>query len=206
MFISFDMYESMMNNDDVHFITSQYHPKYSAEQFKKDLMESYYINTEEDLVPLLIDFEINRITNNFKYKPIELTRSLNVLVGTMEVLYALFHLDSSECYDLIMCGLYDIIFCKCILFNDFDTLKEWADDAIMWYNEEHAEDGYTKTNETQDSVIQKMVDCIKYKYENVVEYLYSPRCNVDINMNINDIDTYASYITGELFTYVAEIQ
>lgn len=205
MFISFDMYESMMNNDDVHFITSQYHPKYSAEQFKKDLMESYYINTEEDLVPLLIDFEIKRITNNFKYKPIELTRSLNVLVGTMEVLYALFHLDSSECYDLIMCGLYDIIFFKCILFDDFDNLKYWADDAIMWYNEEHAEEGYTKTNETQDSVIQKMVDCIKYKYENVVEYLYSPKYNTDFNMDINSIDTYVHFITGELFTYVAEI-
>ena len=205
MFISFDMYESMMNNDDVGFIVNQYHPKYSAETFKKDLMESYCINTEEDLVPLLIDFEINRITNIFKYKPIELVRTLNVLSGTMEVLYSLFHLDSSECYDLIMCGLYDIIFFKCILFDDFDNLKFWADDAIMWYNEEHSEEGYTKSNETQDSVTQKMVDYIKYKYENVVEYLYSPKYTTDFNMAINDIDTYVVYITGELFNYVAEI-
>lgn len=202
MFITFEMYEKMRNEGILDVSTNLTESQY----IKDNLMKSYNINKIEDLVPLLFDFEIIRILNIFKYTPFEYLRTFYVMDHSVQFIYDFLKQDMFDCMDLIICGLYDIIFFKCKLYDKFEYLKEWVDEAIWYYNdmvktEQEEEDDFNKeyddsafkTSETNASVILKMIEYIKTKYENKTEY---------IKKGIDD-DSFCHYIESEMFNYVA---
>ena len=202
MFITFEMYEKMRNEGILDVSTNLNELQY----VKDNLMKSYNINKIEDLVPLLFDFEINRILNIFKYTPFEYLRTFYVMDHSVQFIYDFLRQDMFDCMDLIVCGLYDIIFFKCKLYYKFEYLKEWVDEAIWYYNEtvkteQEEEDDFNKeyddsafkTSETNSPVILKMIEYIKTKYENKTEY---------IKKGIDD-DSFCYYIESEMFNYVA---
>ena len=170
MFITFEMYEKMLNEDKK---IDNYVPKEVRHQFKKDLMESYSIYKEEDLVPLLLDFEINRICNIFRNKNMDFLRTFFTLSQSVETMFAILEQEPWNCVDMIICGLYDIIFYKCKLFETYEDLKQWCDEKIMLYNEREKEenpdgDYYEKSNVPDNVIVDAMLDFIKMKYENIL--------------------------------------
>lgn len=202
MFITFEMYEKMRNEGILDVSTNLNESQY----IKDNLMKSYNIDKVEDLVPLLFDFEINRILNIFKHTPFEYLRTFYVMDHSVQFIYDFLKQDMFDCMDLVVCGLYDIIFFKCKLYDKFEYLKEWVDEAIWYYNEtvkteQEEEDDFNKeyddsafkTSETNSPVILKMIEYIKTKYENKTEY---------IKKGIDD-DSFCHYIESETFNYVA---
>lgn len=202
MFITFEMYEKMRNEGILDVSTNLNESQY----VKDNLMKSYNINKIEDLVPLLFDFEINRILNIFKHTPFEYLRTFYVMDHSVQFIYDFLKQDMFECMDLVLCGLYDIIFFKCKLYDKFEYLKEWVDEAIWYYNEtvkteqeeeddfnQEYDDSAFKTSETNSPVVLKMIEYIKTKYENKTEY---------IKKGIDD-DSFCHYIESEMFNYVA---
>lgn len=202
MFITFEMYEKMRNEGILDVSTNLNESQY----IKDNLMKSYNIDKVEDLVPLLFDFEINRILNIFKHTPFEYLRTFYVMDHSVQFIYDFLKQDMFDYMDLVVCGLYDIIFFKCVLYDKFEHLKEWVDEAIWYYNdmvktEQEDEDDFNqeyddsafKTSETNAPVILKMIEYIKTKYENKTEY---------IKKDIDD-DSFCHYIESEMFNYVA---
>lgn len=202
MFITFEMYEKMRNEGILDVSTNLNESQY----IKDNLMKSYNINKIEDLVPLLFDFEINRILNIFKHTPFEYLRTFYVMDHSVQFIYDFLRQDMFDCMDLVVCGLYDIIFFNCKLYYKFEHLKEWVDEAIWYYNEtvkteqeeeddfnQEYDDSAFKTSETNAPVILKMIEYIKTKYENKTEY---------IKKGIDD-DSFCHYIESEMFNYVA---
>lgn len=204
MFITFEMYEKMRNEGALDVSTNLNESQY----IKENLMKSYSINKIEDLVPLLFDFEINRILNIFKYTPFEYLRTFYVMDHSVQFIYDFLKQDMFICMDLVICGLYDIIFFKCKLYDKFEYLKEWVDEAVWYYNdmvktEQEEEDDFNqeyddsafKLSETNAPVILKMIEYIKTKYENKTEY---------IKKDIDD-DSFCHYIESEMFNHVARL-
>lgn len=202
MFITFEMYEKMRNEGALDVSTNLNESQY----IKDNLMKSYNINKVEDLVPLLFDFELNRILNIFKHTAFEYLRTFYVMDHSVQFIYDFLRQDMFICMDLVVCGLYDIIFFKCKLYYKFEHLKEWVDEAIWYYNEtvkteqeeeddfnQEYDDSAFKTSETNAPVILKMIEYIKTKYENKTEY---------IKKGIDD-DSFCHYIESEMFNYVA---
>lgn len=204
MFITFEMYEKMRNDG----TAAIFDTAGELENMRNNLMITYGINTLEDLVPLVFDFEISRVVNIFKYKPFDFLRTFYLLDGSVQYIYSLLDAPSVlEYYDYILCGLYDIVFFGGKIYDDTDYLMSWIEEGIWCYNdteevnqkEEEDFDGNIdtsafKTCETSDPVILRMVDYIKEKYNRKNEYIKYPE---------NNNESFLEYIGSEMFNYVA---
>lgn len=203
MFITFEMYEKMRNDG-----VADIFDTVELENMRNNLMVTYGINTLEDLVPLVFDFEISRVVNIFKYKPFEFLRTFYLLDGSIQYIYSLLDApDVLEYYDYILCGLYDIVFFGGKIYDNTDYLLSWVEDGIWHYNdneegnqkEEKDFDGKINTSafkrcETDSPVVLKMVDYIKEKYNRKNKYMKYPESNDE---------SFLGYLGSEMFNYVA---
>ena len=197
------MYEKLRNDG----IADPFN-KVELENMRNNLMQTYNINTLEDLVPLVFDFEISRVVNIFKYKTFDFFRTCYVLDHSVQYIYSLLEVsDMFEYYDYILCGLYDIIFFNGKLFDDTDYLLDWIKEAIFFYNdtiesnqrEEEDFDGEIdesdfKRCETNTPAVLYMIDYIKNKYNKKIKYIECPE---------SDNDSFLRFIGSEMFNYVA---
>lgn len=204
MFITFELYEKLLNENKV---ITPYSSCDTGVRIKKDLMDTYNITTEEGLVPLLLDFEINRIVNIFRNKNMDFLRTFYAVNQSVETAFVILGIESGNCLDMIICGLFDIIFYKCKLFDTYDILKDWCDETVMLFNErekeDNSEDPFEKSNVSDSSIVDAMLLFIKSKYDNIGEYLFAPVHMTDIATTSNSLDITLYFITGEMFNYVA---
>lgn len=204
MFITFEMYEKMRNDG----TAAIFDTAGELENMRNSLMLTYGINTLEDLVPLVFDFEISRVVNIFKYKPFDFLRTFYLLDSSMQYIYSLLDVPSVlEYYDYILCGLYDIVFFNGKLYDDTDYLLSWIEEGIWYYNDaeegnQKEEDDFDgeidtsafKTCETSTPAVLRMVDYIEEKYNRKNEYIKYPE---------NNNESFLEYIGSEMFNYVA---
>lgn len=203
MFITFEMYEMLRNNG-----TADPFNEVELKNMRNNLMQTYGINTLEDLVPLVFDFEISRVVNIFKYKPFDFLRTFYVLDHSVQYIYSLLDApDVLEYFDYILCGLYDIIFFNGTLYNDTDYLLSWIEEGIWHYNyteesnqrDEEDFDGEINTLafkrcETESPTVLKMVVYIEEKYNKKNKYIEIPESNDE---------SFLGYLGNEMFNYVA---
>ena len=203
MFITFEMYEMLRNNG-----TADPFNRIELENMRNNLMQTYNINTLEDLVPLVFDFEISRVVNLFKYKIFDYFRTFYLLDSSIQYIYSLLEVsDTLEYYDYILCGLYDIIFFNGKIFDDTEYLLDWVKEGIFFYNDTEKsnqeqeddfdgtiDESYFKRCETDMPAVLCMVDYIKNKYNKKNKYIECPESNDD---------SFIGFIGSEMFNYVA---